>query len=349
MTKLTDTLKSMIRAEGAISVARFMQLALMDPKEGYYSEDDPFGSQGDFITAPEISQMFGEMVGIWLASMWAQHGKPASFALLELGPGRGTMMLDVLRATEHVAGFHDALQLYLFEKNKTLRSVQRKCLAEYTPSHINDEDTLPELPLFVVANEFFDAMPIHQYKLTPHGWREIMVTCYGDEFTFSESDVPVELPLPECSPYFEISPQAIAHTNHLCTHIAKYGGAGLFIDYGYGKPTGRLSLQAIKDHAAVKTLDSPGEVDLSADVDFGALALVAKKAGVYPMPLIGQGDFLSNMGIEIRVQKLKTDATDDLCLQIDQDLLRLCDPTEMGVLFKVLAISSQKDDDIAGF
>ncbi|MGE0109384.1 MAG: class I SAM-dependent methyltransferase [Bdellovibrionales bacterium] len=348
-SQLTEALKSMIRAEGAIPLARYMQLSLMDPKEGYYAANDPLGRQGDFITAPEISQMFGEMIGIWLASVWMAHGKPSSFALLELGPGRGTMMLDALRATAHVTGFHEALQLFFYEKNKSLQQAQAQNLADFNPHHIQDWDELPAMPLYMVANEFFDAMPIHQYKLTPHGWREIMVTEENDAFAFVEGTGPIDLPMSNCSPYFEVSPHAIAHMDHLCQHIAAHGGAGLVIDYGYGEPTGRLSLQAIKDHTHVDPLSDPGLVDLSADVDFSALSLVAKRAGLHPMRLMEQGLFLRNMGIEIRVQKLKASVSQEDAHQIDQDFFRLTDPSEMGTLFKVLAVSAVQDDNMPGF
>ena len=350
MAELASILREIIDANGPVSVANLMQLALQHPQYGYYVKGDPLGREGDFITSPEVSQMFGEMIGVWLAAMWREKGKPDPFVLLELGPGHGTLMADALRASAHVQGFHKAMKLCFIESNQTLREKQKEKLSAEEINYFDDVSSLPsDVPLFVIANEFFDALPIHQYKATAQGWREIMVGQESGAFVFVEGAENVVLPFPDALPFYEISPMSVALCRELSSRLAAQGGAALIIDYGYDRPSGHLSLQAVSEHGAINPLEKIGEVDLTAHVDFGALALTACKEDLSTTPIIGQGAFLKNMGIDIRAHKLKKTASTEQAKQIDEDLSRLIDPSRMGTLFKVIAFGSDKKGEAIGF
>ncbi|HAX90754.1 MAG TPA: methyltransferase [Rhodospirillaceae bacterium] len=349
MSEIAGIIRNLIAADGPISVARFMQLALSYPKHGYYMKGDPLGVSGDFTTAPEISQMFGELIGLWLADMWRQMGQPLRFTLLELGAGRGTLLADALRASEKVPGFHAAMKLKLIESNETLKALQREKLAAYKPDYIADLSALPEHPVFFIANEFFDVLPVHQYVKLADGWRERMVGLSDDKFVFVTGEAAVPLPLPDGAAFYEISPMAIAMVSDIAAHIAAYGGAALFIDYGYSEAKGCSTLQAVSGHEPVNALERPGQVDLTAHVDFASLKLAAQKHNVAVSPIIGQGAFLKALGIELRARQLKMQGNLEQADAIDAALHRLTDPSEMGALFKVMAMAPKDCKDIAGF
>jgi NADH dehydrogenase [ubiquinone] 1 alpha subcomplex assembly factor 7 len=328
---------------------------LQYPDYGYYRRRNPIGREGDFITAPEISQMFGEMIGLWCADVWRQMGQPDKFVLVELGPGRGTLMQDALRATAKVPGFHQALQLYLLESSETLRKIQQEKLVEHLPIYIDDLTQLPDLPLIVMANEFFDALPIRQFEKTFQGWCERMVTVDKNQlgFTLRPLDAMLLQLIPEnlreANPgvFFEVSMPSTAILRHLAKHIARNGGAALIIDYGFTEPSGQPTLQAVSKHQYTDVLDDPGEVDLTAHVDFSLLKTVASGQGTIVWGPMGQGEFLQNLGIALRAAQLKQHA--DQANAIDTALKRLTDPTEMGNLFKVLAVTSSRINSVAGF
>lgn len=349
MNALEEIICAEIEAYGPLSVARFMQLALQHPQHGYYVKGDPLGHKGDFITSPEISQMFGEMVGLWCAEVWRQMGSPPAFALLEVGPGRGTLMQDALQATRKISGFHNALQLHLFESNKTLRAIQAERLEPFAPCFIDDLDSLPSLPLIAVANEFFDAMPIHQYSKTEEGWRERLVGWNGTRLTWTLGFEEVLLPLPDDFLFYEISPQAVSLTKVLAKNLAIYGGAALIVDYGYAQPAGQDTLQAVSGHAFADPLARPGEMDLTAHVDFEALRHAAQKQGANASQTITQGAFLRAMGIELRAEQLKIKATSTQTHDIQAALQRLTEEAQMGTLFKVLALTGKEIRDVPGF
>lgn len=349
MSYLDGLIRETIRAEGPLSVARYMQLALQHPDYGYYVQGCPIGARGDFVTAPEISQMFGELIGLWCAQVWMQMGSPSAFTLLEMGPGRGTLMADALRATARVPGFHKAMQLTLLESNATLREAQSEKLAAYAPHFLSDLDALPAQPLLVVANEFFDALPIHQYRRTEKGWHEVLIGLAGEALAFVLSDQPVLLPLPEQPAFYEVCPAAITYVQQLAAHIAKHQGAALVIDYGYQSPSGHDTLQAVSGHTCADPLEGAGTRDLTAHVDFSALRLAAEKQGLTTSAVIGQGDFLRNLGIDIRARQLKMAGGVDESYQIDADLARLTDEKEMGALFKAFAFARAELQDLPGF
>ena len=343
-----ESLRAVIEKAGAISVAEFMQLALQHPDFGYYRHGDPLGQAGDFITAPEISQMFGEMIGLWCADVWRQMGKPESFVLLELGAGRGTLMQDALRATAKIVGFHQALRLHFLESSATLRAMQREKLAAFDPVHISDLAELPSLPVLVIANEFFDALPIRQFEKTFHGWCERLVTLRDGSlvFTLSPPDPALALLVPaalrEAHPntVYEVSPASVNFMRDLARQIAQRGGAAIVIDYGYAEPDGKPTLQAVANHAFADVLANVGEADITALVDFGMLRGAAMAGGVKPAPLVTQGEFLRHLGIDLRADQLKRRATPEQVVAIDAALHRLTDNSQMGSLFKVLTLSS---------
>ena len=272
---------------GPISIAQYMTMALHDPQYGYYVTRDPFGQAGDFITAPEVSQMFGEILGLWTAQSWHNAGKPSPVRLVELGPGRGTLMRDVLDVTRLMPEFRDAVQVEMVESNPTLQEMQEDTLDECGVEvnwrgRFEDGDR----PLYLLANEFFDALPIRQFVKTERGWCERMVTLDDTgALAFALSPVRRRLPLPERGPaelgaVYETCPAATALVEQIARNIAAHGGAALIVDYGYGAGAGfGETLQAMQAQAFAGLLDEPGEADLSAHVDFAALAQTARDAG----------------------------------------------------------------------
>jgi NADH dehydrogenase [ubiquinone] 1 alpha subcomplex assembly factor 7 len=328
--ELEEIIKKRIRESGAISIAEYMQFALSHPEYGYYMQRDPLGADGDFTTAPEISQVFGETIGAWLAHSWKLLGKPAQIALVELGAGRGTLMADILRATKNVKNFHAAISVHLVEISPTLKQKQWKTLAGKHPSIEWHEtiETLPPLPLFLVANEFFDAMPIRQFV----GCKERMITLDTQEnlcFTIGNDNIT------------EICEPALAITSQICEHMKKYSGAAIIIDYGYVGGSAGDTLQAMKNHAYHPILQDVGDADLTAHLDFDSIAAIAKKAGLYVSETIPQGAFLMRLGAGERTTNLCA-ATNDIKQQklLISGLKRLASPEQMGELFKVITISS---------
>ncbi|MEO7550546.1 MAG: SAM-dependent methyltransferase [Croceibacterium sp.] len=308
----------------------------------YYASRDPLGAAGDFITAPEISQMFGELVGLWLADMWHRAGRPAPVLYVELGPGLGTLARDALRAMRQ-AGLVPLV--HLIEASGELRRVQRRAVPDAV--FHDDLGTLPTgPPVLLAANEFLDALPIRQLVRTPAGWRERMVaTDAQGQFVFVSGDRPLDAALPagrreaEVGAIFETSPAAAAITNEIAARLAAQGGAALVIDYGYVAPQFGSTLQAVSRHRKLDPFATPGEADLTAHVDFGALAAVAEGAGARWLGTATQGEWLDALGIGARAGALAAAAPerrDDLALTAR----RLTDPAHMGELFKVMGLSA---------
>ncbi len=335
MTELEAVIQRRIAQTGPISVAEYMELCLSHPQYGYYITRDPLGAAGDFTTAPEISQMFGELIGLWLAQVWIDQGSPSHFALAELGPGRGTLMADALRATRKVPGFQAALQVWLVETSPKLRAKQAVNVpnANWTAS----VDDLPDLPLFLVANEFFDALPIRQFVRENNGWRERMIglskqaLAWGLGPKLPNADLDVQFPdLPQGSivETCALGRQIVAQIG---MHIQQNGGAALVIDYGEWLGGGD-TLQALGQHQMVDPLATPGDVDLTAHVNFSCLANAAQ---LHAWQLQTQGRFLENLGISRRAEFLRPKDVDG----INAALHRLTNPSEMGMLFKVLCLT----------
>ncbi|NEX46959.1 class I SAM-dependent methyltransferase [Pseudotabrizicola algicola] len=339
MTELARIIAARIAATGPMTLADYMAECLLHPAHGYYTTRPPFGAEGDFITAPEISQMFGELLGLCLAQAWLDQGAPAPFTLAELGPGRGTLMADVLRATRGVAGFHAAAQVVLVEASPALRAQQAARLAPHPLAHAAQIDALPDQPLFLLANEFFDALPIHQFQYDGRAWRERLVGLKDGALVFGLSD-PVQpdlsLPVfqdPVAGRVAEVCPAARPYAVVIRDRIARHGGAALIVDYGGWRSSGD-TFQALRRHAFADPLAAPGEADLTAHVDFEALAALC----ALPYGYCEQGAFLTRLGIESRAARLAQSLTGDALQSHLAAHRRLTHPDEMGSLFKVLGL-----------
>jgi SAM-dependent MidA family methyltransferase len=345
MTALRDEIVGIIRAEGPISIARYMELALGHPKHGYYITRDPFGAAGDFITAPEVSQMFGELIGLWIGQVWLDQGAPAPVTLAEAGPGRGTLMADAWRALAAVPGFHQAACIHLIETSPTLRRAQAErlsCVA-VPPSWHDDAGDLPsDRPLFLIANEFLDALPIRQFERRDGGWRERLVGLRDGGLAFGLAPAPepaLRREAPEGA-VLEVAPAGLAFTAAAASRLVRQGGAALFLDYGHSAPGFGDTLQAMRSHAFADPLESPGAADLTAHVDFAAVAAAARGAEAMAHGPVAQGDLLQALGIDARAQRLAVgkDAVRAAEIASARDRLTDMSPTGMGALFKALAI-----------
>ncbi|MFN3994816.1 MAG: class I SAM-dependent methyltransferase [Tabrizicola flagellatus] len=349
MTPLARLIAARIRETGPITVADYMAECLLHPVHGYYTTREPFGAAGDFTTAPEISQMFGELFGLALAQAWLDRGAPDRFILAEPGPGRGTLMADVLRATRGVPGFHAALRLVLVEASPRLRALQAERLADHRPHWVDRIEDLPEGPLFLIGNEFLDALPIRQFLRSPEGWRERLVGLIDGALAFGLS-----APMPQVpdTPAFRHASQGALVEDNLparlavaetARRIARHGGVAYWIDYGGWRSQGD-TLQALRHHAFDDPLAHPGEADLTAHVDFEPLAALAP-AWAYDT----QGAVLRRLGIEARADRLAQGLTGARLDSHRAAHRRLTDPAEMGSLFKVLAVTSAGAPPPPGF
>ena len=345
MTPLGEKLVSRIRAYGPMTVAEYMEACLCDPFYGYYMRREPFGRYGDFVTAPEVSQIFGELIAVWATVTWEAMGSPRDFVLAELGPGRGTLMADLVRVAGVVPDFAAAAKVHLVETSPRLREIQEATLAASGARivwHARIED-LPAGPAIVIANEFFDALPIRQFRWGRDGWSERLIGI-GDDgalaFQFRRVEQrPLATPLPDGA-IIETSPAATAIMSNLATRIAASGGAALVIDYGSERPGHGDTFQAVRAHRYTDPLAAPGEADLTAHVDFSSLAKTAADAGARPRPLLTQGEFLNRLGLATRADALATGKHESVRVSIEQAVERLSGANGMGNLFKVLAVGA---------
>ncbi|NQW00299.1 MAG: SAM-dependent methyltransferase [Rhodospirillales bacterium] len=355
MSGLLDHLKARITAQGPIDVGQYMEECLSNPDFGYYQHQQPFGASGDFITAPDISQMFGELLGLWAVHQWHAMGKPASFHLVELGPGRGTLMADALRAARGAPGFIQGLHLHLVETSQRLRDIQNQALTGYQPQWHDEIGSLPAGPLIVIANEFFDALPIQQFEYTSDGWLQRRIGVAGDRLVFSNWPPAFSVAretaalAPQPGDIFEVAQLSQIIMGQLAMRCATDMGCALIIDYGHVQSGFGDTLQAVKDHAYAGVLETPGEADLTAHVDFQALAGTAAAAGANTYGAIGQGDFLNAMGIQERTEVLQANATDQQRHLLLAGRDRLVNQDQMGGLFKVLAITGPQLPVPSGF
>jgi len=323
-----------------MSLADYMAACLMHPEFGYYATRDPFGTRGDFITAPEISQMFGELLGLCLAQVWLDQGRPARFLLAELGPGRGTLMADVLRATQRVPGFREAAEVHLVEGSAVLRAAQRRAIAGDVIWHERVE-SLPEDPLYLLANEFFDALPIRQFQRSGEGWRERVVGQSAGQLLLGLGGPVAPPALAERladtreGDIVETCGPAAAVMAEIGARIAGQGGAALIVDYGDWRSLGD-TFQALKAHQPVDPLAEPGAADLTAHVDFEALALAAAPA--MHTRLTPQGVFLERLGIAARAEALARNLSGPALETHLAAYQRLTGAEEMGTLFKVMGL-----------
>lgn len=351
MTKapLKERLIQRIEAQGPITVAEYMSACLSDPQAGYYTTREPFGRQGDFITAPEVSQMFGELIGAFCLAAYERMGSPAAFRLVEIGPGRGSLMADLLRVAALRPAFCRAADLWLVETSPRLRQIQGQTLknASLSPSFADRIEDVPEGPMLLVANEFFDALPIHQFVKTPEGWLERLIGT-GPEGTLqfgagtaklAQSDLPAHLQAAAAGAILETQPAANAIAETIAARIAKESGTALFIDYGYLRSAPGDTLQALRNHSYDDVLAHPGEADLTAHVNFEALAAAAARGGAVAFGPLTQGEFLLRLGLLERAGALGAGKSFQEQEAIRDAVERLAAPQQMGDLFKVLAIS----------
>ena len=340
MTPLARILAERIAAEGPMRLDAYMALCLGHPDHGYYATRDPFGAAGDFTTAPEISQMFGELIGAWLAQVWRDQGAPDPFVLAEFGPGRGTLMADALRAASRLPGFPDAAELWLVETSPALRRAQAATLADHDPRWADDFAALPDLPLLAVANEFFDALPIRQFQRAGTAWRERLVGLDAGRPLLvwgpPASDGALEAAFGDVrdGAIVELGAAGEAVAARAGARIARRGGALLIVDYGDWDGTGD-TLQAVARHASADPLAAPGEADLTSHVRFRALAEASGLRAVGP---VGQGEFLERLGITGRARALAAGRDGAALDGIVAQHRRLTHPEEMGRLFRALAL-----------
>jgi NADH dehydrogenase [ubiquinone] 1 alpha subcomplex assembly factor 7 len=346
-------------AIGPVTVAEYMKLVLAHPKHGYYPTRDPIGLAGDFITAPEISQMFGELIGLWCAHVWGLIGAPKRIALIELGPGRGTLMADALRAVRKVApGFAEAAEIHLVDTSPPLRDIQREKLADAPVFWQKSLSAAPREQAIIIGNEFLDALPVHQLVRTAAGWCERQIGIERDGrlgFTVASelsplADLldPVVARAPKGS-IAEISPKVRTLGRAIGKRVARYGGAALLIDYGHAVPGPGDTLQAVRRHRKHLVLNDPGEADVTAHVDFAAFGAEAALEGGRVHGPVEQGLFLRRLGIVERAERLGRDADQKTKAEIDIGLRRLIEPRKMGSLFKALAIGPAAIDHLPGF
>jgi NADH dehydrogenase [ubiquinone] 1 alpha subcomplex assembly factor 7 len=350
MTALELELRAIIEAEGPMPVSRYMALCLGHPRHGYYATRDPLGAAGDFITAPEISQMFGELIGLWCAEAWRGMGAPARVRLVELGPGRGTLMHDVLRAAKLVPAFEQAVEVHLVETSPLLTGLQREKLAgaDVPVAWHESAADLPAGPLLMIANEFVDALPIDRFVKTASSWREQRVGIAKEKLVFGIDPTPLpgfdeSLPTrlrraPEGSMLERCD---LAPLREIAARIAAATGTALIVDYGHRRTSFGDTLQAVRAHEYADPLENPGLADLSAHVDFESLAALAKAEGLRVRGPIAQGVFLRRLGIEPRAERLKQRTDAKVRNDIDAALARLVgsSPRHMGELFKVISFA----------
>jgi SAM-dependent MidA family methyltransferase len=346
-TPLAGELARLIAADGPMGIDRFMTLCLVHPRHGYYMGRDPLGHAGDFITAPEVSQMFGELIGVWCAAMWHAMEAPSAVDLVELGPGRGTLLADLVRAAAVMPGMKEALRIHLVEVSPALRERQRATLARTGLAlawHDRLED-VPPGPALIVANEFFDALPVRQFVKGKEGFHERVVGLGLEEalaFGVAPETVAEEL-LPAWAreaaegAVAEVSPAREAVAEALGRRLASEGGAALLIDYGHSRPGLGDTLQAVRKHRSVDPLAAPGESDLTAHVDFSALAAALARGGAAVHGPITQGRFLLAMGLVERLEVLKARGDQRQRIVLNRAAQRLASGAAMGELFKVIA------------
>jgi len=354
-------IRKRIKSAGPMPVRQFMTMCLTHPDHGYYVTRDPLGAGGDFVTSPEISQVFGELLGLWAASAWHAMGQPENVRLVELGPGRGTMLIDAMRAAQVVPAFRSAIVLHLVEVNPKLRERQQQMLGTIdVPAMWHESfDDVPDGPAIILANEFFDALPVNQAIKQFNGWYERVVEIdANDNLVFGIANEVIPL-------FDQLVPKAVRdapvgaiyewRTDNVAlgigTRVTREPGAALIIDYGHLKSGPGDTLQAVGGHAFVSPLLNPGEVDLTAHVDFEAIASAADSMGARIHGPVDQSRLLRNLGIDKRAAALKAYASPEKAAEVDGACQRLLgeNRTGMGKLFKAIAITHPDMKTVPGF
>ena len=333
--KLHDLIARQIELSGPLSVSAYMDICLSHPEYGYYRTRDPLGRDGDFITAPEVSQLFGEMIGIWIVDIWMKLGEPPKIILCEMGPGWGTLMADIIRVLSK-AGVKASI--HLVETGEVLRAKQKQVIAN-AEWHSALENVPSDAPIIIIGNEFLDALPLRQLIKTKEGWRERVIGVENGKLVFGIGAGPYSLDIPDAKDgdIFEFSPVREHVWSDICARVRAQKGAALMIDYGYTETRTGTTFQAVQNHAYADVLENPGEQDLTSHVDFARLKELAK--GLAISGPLTQGEFLKSLGIEIRAQKL-SGLNPDKAESINAGLKRLIHRDEMGQLFKAIHVSN---------
>jgi NADH dehydrogenase [ubiquinone] 1 alpha subcomplex assembly factor 7 len=358
-TPLEERLISLIRVRGPISVADYMADALFHPHHGYYTSQTPLGAKGDFTTAPEVSQIFGELIGLWLVQSWIEMGSPKRFKLVELGPGRGVLMQDVLRAAKLRPAFLDAVEVWLIELSGRLRHEQQRRLktAGVAIEWADRFADVPPGPSLIIANEFFDCLPIRQFARTAAGWRERLIGLDDDgHLAFVLSGTPPEptIDIPDIGragtgDIYEICEPAEALADEIARRLASERGRALIIDYGHIGAGYGDTLQAVRRHAYWPALASPGAADLTAHVNFERLSRAAFAAGACAFGPVSQGAFLTALGLPFRLERLSAEKSAGDAALLCSGAHRIASPAMMGELFKALCVSTPGLPEPAGF
>ncbi len=339
MSPLEQFLADLIATEGPLRIDRYMALCLGHPRHGYYITRDPLGEKGDFVTAPEVSQVFGELIGVWAVGAWGAMGQPDAFNLVELGPGRGTLMADVLRTVRKAApGFAAAASVHLVETSPVLRAWQRRAVGEGARWHDRLED-VPEGPMILLANEFFDAIPIRQFERREGVWRERVIGLAEGRLSLGVGGI-VPGTMGKDGDILEFAPAREEIARHIGARLAAHVGAALIIDYGHLHTAAGDTLQAMRAHRFVRVTEAPGEADLTSHVDFEKLAHAIAEAGAIAHRAVTQRDFLLAMGLEQRFAQLSGKADDATRATLLRQMARLADEAQMGNLFKMLCATA---------
>lgn len=335
---LRDRLTAQIRASGPLTVAQYMSACLHDPEFGYYATRPALGARGDFITAPLVSQMFGELIGLWAVESWSRLGRPAPFRLIEMGPGDGTLMSDLLRAARLSPEFTDAADVWLVEVSTPLRDRQRQVLGDRVSWAASLAEVPGDAPILLVANELLDCLPARQFVRTERGWAERMVGLDdAGELTFGLAQAPPLVREAPVGAVLEQAPAQAALGAEIAARIVEEGGAALLIDYGRAVPGFGDTLQALRRHEKESPLAAPGEADLTVHADFPAVLAAAHGQDAGTAQILTQGEFLVRLGIGARAEALAA-ARPDRADEIERQLERLVSPDQMGELFKVACI-----------
>lgn len=339
MTPLEIVICDLIATDGPMRLDRFMGLCLGHPQNGYYVTRDPLGAEGDFITAPEISQVFGELIGIWAAGAHVAMGEPSRVNLVELGPGRGTLMADMRRTIAKISpALSAAITIHLVETSPVLRNRQRQVVGSGASWHMSLEE-VPDAPMILIANEFFDAIPIRQFEMQGGVWHERLVGLENGHLVLGLSG-PAGGPDGRDGDIAELAPARESIARQIGERLARHPGAALIIDYGHLTRAPGDTLQAMRKHGFREILDSPGECDLTSHVDFEALGHALWDGGAAVLPAMTQRAFLRAMGLEARFERLSQRADIMVAQALKRQMARLADEDQMGNLFKALAATS---------
>ena len=344
--KIETTIKDLIRNSGPISISRYMEICLWDNENGYYTSNEVFGRKGDFITSPEVSQTFGELVGLWALGFYQKFISRNSLRITELGSGRGTLLKDAIRAIYTVTNKKFDLEITILEKSQRLIALQKENLRNNNVRWISDIKQLSSEPQIIIANEFFDALPINQYVKGNKGWYEKKITINNGKLSFT-LDNKIWVPSDSIFSNFktgdtlEYSEHGVSIFSNICNHLIKCDGVLLVIDYGNISGVGD-TLQAVNNHKIKSVLEKPGQSDLSSHVNFNLLKKIASKKKLYVSPLIYQQRFLLELGIKERLESLTKNARLPIAEKVASEIKRLIDPDKMGTLFKVIAVTKNK-------